>query len=87
MHRRGSKWRSAPGALDDPLAEAAKERVDAARLGYLRTLLLENGYTDADARQTAQILYLLVLGAGDMLPPVPPDELRELARWVCHERA
>ncbi|MEU7768374.1 hypothetical protein AB0B25_25140 [Nocardia sp. NPDC049190] len=24
----------------------------------------------------------LLLGAGDKLPPVPPGELRELARWV-----
>ncbi|WP_063046720.1 TetR/AcrR family transcriptional regulator [Nocardia pseudovaccinii] len=69
-------------ALDDPIAAAAKERVDGTRLGVLRTLLADCGYAEADAEQTAQILYLLVLGAGNMLPAVPPAQLRVLCRRV-----
>ncbi|MFI9406735.1 TetR/AcrR family transcriptional regulator [Nocardia sp. NPDC052316] len=69
-------------AIDDPLAAEVKERIDAARLGFLRTLLGESGYGADDARQLAQLLYLLVLGAGSMIPAVSPEELRVLARRV-----
>ncbi|MET8775448.1 TetR/AcrR family transcriptional regulator [Nocardia sp. NPDC004654] len=65
-------------ALDDPVAAAAKQRVDAARLAFLRELLGEIGYPEPAAEQTAQILYLLVLGAGNTLPEVPPERLRVL---------
>ncbi|WP_460697623.1 TetR/AcrR family transcriptional regulator [Nocardia thraciensis] len=69
-------------ALNEPLAAAAKERVDKARLDFLRTLLIEGGRADADARATARILYLLVLGSASMRPTVPPEELRDLCRRV-----
>lgn len=69
-------------ALDDSVAAAAAARVDAARLGFLRTLLLESGYAKAEAQQVAQILYLLVLGSSSMLPTVPPEELRVLVGRV-----
>ncbi|MFD0365666.1 TetR/AcrR family transcriptional regulator [Nocardia sp. GCM10030253] len=69
-------------ALNDPIAAAAKERVDNARLGFLWILLTESGYTEADAHDIAQILYLLVLGAGNMLPAIPPEQLRALCRRV-----
>ncbi|MFE7795999.1 TetR/AcrR family transcriptional regulator [Nocardia sp. NPDC057440] len=69
-------------ALNDPIAAAAKQRVDNARLGFLRTLLRESGYAETDAHDIAQILYLLVLGAGSVLPAVPPEQLRELCRRI-----
>ncbi|WP_280386852.1 TetR/AcrR family transcriptional regulator [Nocardia wallacei] len=69
-------------ALNEPLAAAAKERVDKARFEFLRTLLREDNRADADARATARILYLLVLGSASMRPTVPPRELRELCRRV-----
>ncbi|MFQ6393278.1 TetR/AcrR family transcriptional regulator [Nocardia sp. KC 131] len=69
-------------ALNDPVAATAKERVDAARLGFLRTLLTEAGYAETDVRELAQILYLLVLGAGNMLPAIPPAQMRVLCRRV-----
>ncbi|MEV6273638.1 TetR/AcrR family transcriptional regulator [Nocardia sp. NPDC051832] len=69
-------------ALDDPVAAAAKERVDAVRLGFLRELLRECGYTGSDAEQTAQILYLLVLGAGHLMPELPPERLRVLCERI-----
>lgn len=69
-------------ALDDPIAAAAKERVDSTRLGVLRTLLMDCGYAKDAAEETAQILYLLVLGAGNVLPTVPPERLRILCRRV-----
>ncbi|MFC9892158.1 TetR/AcrR family transcriptional regulator [Nocardia sp. NPDC127579] len=69
-------------ALDDPLAATAKQRVDAARLDYLRELLHDCGYPAPAAEQTAQILYLLVLGAGAIMPELPPDQLRVLCERV-----
>ncbi|MFG1793880.1 TetR/AcrR family transcriptional regulator [Nocardia sp. NPDC049149] len=69
-------------AIDDPAAAEVKQRIDAVRLGFLRKLLRESGYGETDAIQTARILYLLVLGASNMLPVVPPEELRILAERV-----
>jgi AcrR family transcriptional regulator len=69
-------------ALDDPIAAAAKERVDRSRLAFLRKLLAECGYDEADTEQIAQILYLLVLGSGNMLPGVTPEQLRVLCQRV-----
>ncbi|MGW4848207.1 TetR/AcrR family transcriptional regulator [Nocardia brasiliensis] len=69
-------------AIDDPAAAEVKARIDTARLDILQKLLQESGYADTDAWETARILYLLVLGASNMLPAVPPEELRTLARRV-----
>ncbi|BCK59032.1 TetR/AcrR family transcriptional regulator [Nocardia wallacei] len=69
-------------ALNEPLAAAAKERVDKARLDFLRTLLLEDGHREHDAQAMARMLYLFVLGAASMRPTVPPEELRDLCRRV-----
>lgn len=69
-------------ALDDPVAAAAKERVDATRLAFLRELLAEDGHDAESAERTAQIIYLLVLGAGNILPEVPPEQLRVLYSQV-----
>lgn len=69
-------------ALDDPVAAAVKTRIDTARLTFLRELLGANGYSDTDADEIAHILYLLVLGAGNMLPEVTSEQLRALSRRI-----
>ncbi|WP_167461029.1 TetR/AcrR family transcriptional regulator [Nocardia brasiliensis] len=69
-------------AIEDPAAAEVKARIDAARLGILRKLLQDSGYAETEAAETARILYLLVLGASNMLPAVSAEELRRLARRV-----
>ncbi|MBB5914880.1 AcrR family transcriptional regulator [Nocardia transvalensis] len=69
-------------ALSEPLAAAAKQRVDKTRVDFLHGLLLQGGCTEDDARATAGILYLMVLGAASMRPAMPPEELRALCERV-----
>jgi AcrR family transcriptional regulator len=69
-------------ALDDEQARAAKERVDRVRIDYLRELWLELSGDAVAADRMAKVLYLLLLGAGHILPPVPPAELAVLYRTV-----
>jgi AcrR family transcriptional regulator len=64
-------------ALQDTEARAAQERVDQARTGYLRALCQGiDGVDDPD--RLAQLLYLLLIGAEQVLPPVSKRELRDL---------
>ncbi len=46
----------------DPLARAAVDRVDAARLAFLRSLLVQLGYRDEDAEARGLLLYSLLIG-------------------------
>lgn len=58
-------------AQTDPEAQAVVERVDQQRLQFL-TELLHDIYADAaTARAMAQLFYSVLLGAPQMLPPMP----------------
>ncbi len=72
-------------ALDEPLAAAAKERVDGQRLAFLRSLLAASGRTPRAAADLADLLYLTLLGAGHVLPTVPPERVRELFEAILRE--
>ncbi|NKY16282.1 TetR/AcrR family transcriptional regulator [Streptomyces somaliensis] len=64
-------------ALQDPEVCALQQRVDRARIGYLRELVRgDDG--DADATPLARLLYLLLVGAQQLVPPLPAGELREV---------
>jgi AcrR family transcriptional regulator len=66
-------------ALQDAEARAAQERIDHARTAYLRQLCrgLDSKQLD-DPDRLARLLYLILIGAEQVLPPVPGSELREL---------
>lgn len=69
-------------ALQDPEAHAAKERVDRTRMAYLRALWFEISGDTTESHEMAQLLYVLLLGAGSVLPAVTPAELRRLYQRV-----
>lgn len=62
-------------ALQDPEVRAAQERLDRTRTGYLRSLCQD--LTD-DPELSAHLLYLVLVGAGHVIPPVPPATLRRI---------
>jgi len=57
-------------ALEDPEVDAAQSRVDATRIAYLRGLCREIS-DDDEADDLGLMLYLLVVGAECVRPPVP----------------
>ena len=64
-------------ALQDPEVRAAQERVDEARTAYLKELCHELE-ADVDADRFAQLLYLILIGAEQVLPPITREDLREI---------
>jgi AcrR family transcriptional regulator len=65
-------------ALQDGEARKAQERVDRARTQYLQTLCRGLESTLIDPDQLAELLYLILIGAEQVLPPVSSAKLREL---------
>ena len=63
-------------AKQDPEAAAVQERVDATRIAYLRGVCEQTGHAKPDLM--AQLLYLMLVGAEHLMPPLPKDELREM---------
>jgi AcrR family transcriptional regulator len=69
-------------ALQDDEVRAAQERVDRARTEYLK-LLCQSLAKDLDGRlvdpdRLARLLYLILIGAEQVLPTLPRGELRDL---------
>jgi AcrR family transcriptional regulator len=64
-------------ALQDPEVRAAQERVDKARMAYLEKLCRGLG-ADVDPDRFAQLLYLILIGAEQVLPPIGKKDLREI---------
>jgi len=62
-------------AQQDAEVRALQERIDARRLDYLRTLWTELSGDAGEADQVAKLLYLVVIGAGHLIPPIPKNEL------------
>lgn len=69
-------------AQQDVEAARTQERVDRTRIDYVRSLTsgFDVDHTTADAM--ASLLYLTLIGAGHVIPPVLAAELRELFRTI-----
>ncbi|MEU0569087.1 TetR/AcrR family transcriptional regulator [Nonomuraea sp. NPDC005983] len=63
-------------ALQDDGVRAVQERIDRLRTAYLRTLAREAGADEADA--LARLLYLVLVGAQQVVPPLPTADLRDV---------
>ncbi|MEV8529383.1 helix-turn-helix domain-containing protein [Streptomyces sp. NPDC052000] len=61
-------------AKQDPEAARVQERIDATRIGYLRQLCEQAGHCSPD--QMAKMIYLMLVGAEHLMPPLPKSELR-----------
>lgn len=65
-------------AQQDPVVRAAQHRVDRIRIGYLRDLWLALSGDAGEASRMGRLLYLMLIGAGHVIPPLPARELRQL---------
>ncbi|MFJ3923447.1 TetR/AcrR family transcriptional regulator [Streptomyces sp. NPDC090022] len=65
-------------ALQDPEVHALQERVDRSRIDYLRTLWHELGGPEAEVEPMAKLLYLVLVGAQQVVPPIPASDLRDV---------
>jgi AcrR family transcriptional regulator len=64
-------------ALQDAEVRAAQERVDRARTSYLKELC-RGLKAEVDPDRFAQLLYLILIGAEQVLPSMPKADLREI---------
>ncbi|MEU4190591.1 TetR/AcrR family transcriptional regulator [Kribbella sp. NPDC026611] len=64
-------------ALQDPEVRATQERVDKARTAYL-TELCRGIKPDVDPDRFAQLLYLILIGAEQILPPIARTDVQEI---------
>jgi AcrR family transcriptional regulator len=64
-------------ALQDAEVRAAQERVDRARTSYLKELC-RGLKVEVDPDRFAQLLYLILIGAEQVLPSMPKADLREI---------
>ncbi|RZS37594.1 TetR family transcriptional regulator [Herbihabitans rhizosphaerae] len=62
-------------ALQDTEVRAAQERVDRTRVDYLSGLWLRISGDRDEAARMGTLLYLVLIGAGHMLPPLTAEQL------------
>jgi len=65
-------------ALQDPEVRTAQERIDRRRGDYLQSLWFELTGDDEQAARMGRLLYLILIGAGQHIPAIGPEELRQL---------
>ncbi|WP_043625971.1 TetR/AcrR family transcriptional regulator [Nonomuraea candida] len=65
-------------AQQDAGVRAVQERVDRTRIDYLRVLWRDLGGPEPDVTPMAHLLYLVLIGAQQVIPPVPAPELRDI---------
>lgn len=65
-------------ALQDAEARATVERVDQARIDYLRGLWHAITGDETEATDMATLLYVVLIGSEQLLPPVETTQLRRL---------
>lgn len=65
-------------ALQDPEVQQVQQRVDQTRIEYLRSVWQVLTGDSEEAAQMGRLLYVILIGAGHVIPPIPPDELRRL---------
>ncbi|MEV4223446.1 TetR/AcrR family transcriptional regulator [Nonomuraea sp. ATR24] len=65
-------------ALQDAEVRAVQERVDRTRIDYLRVLWRDLGGPESDVDPMAHLLYLVLIGAQQIIPAVPAPQLRDI---------
>ncbi|MEV5725011.1 TetR/AcrR family transcriptional regulator [Streptomyces pharetrae] len=78
-------------ALQDPEVRRLQERVDRLRIDYLESLTAGLPGDDTAAPALARLLYLLLVGSQQLVPPLPAAELRDVyalaLRPALHRKA
>ncbi len=65
-------------AMHDAEVQATQERIDHARLGFLQQTWFDLSADAAESALMGRLLYVILVGAEQVRPPVSPDELRGL---------
>ncbi len=65
-------------ALQDSAVREVQQRVDQTRIDYLRSVWQLLTGDCEEASQMGHLLYVVLIGAGHIIPAIPPDELRHL---------
>lgn len=65
-------------AAQDDDARVTQQRVDATRIAYLQSLWLQITGDDLKAADMGRMLYLLLIGAHHVVPPLTASEMRRL---------
>ncbi len=65
-------------AHSDGLVREYQARVDARRVDYIRGLCQQIGRDEGRALFIAQLVYAVLIGGEDMIPPLPPSALRQM---------
>ncbi len=65
-------------ASQDPQAHTAIRRIDQARVAYLRGLWADMTGDEGEAADVGVLLYVILIGATQVLPRVEVDELRRM---------
>lgn len=65
-------------ALQDPQVRDALERVDATRMAYLRDVWFDLTGDALESHRMGRLLYVVLVGAEQVVPPVAPDDLRAI---------
>ncbi|MFE3449951.1 TetR/AcrR family transcriptional regulator [Nonomuraea sp. NPDC059194] len=65
-------------ALQDSEVQALQQRVDRLRVDYVKSLWRDLGGPEAEVEPMARLLYLVLVGAQQVVPPVPAEDLREI---------
>lgn len=71
-------------ALQDPEARATQERIDSRRTEYLRKLCRGLDQVE-DPDRLARLLYLVLIGAEQVLPALPSGELRDIYALILRQ--
>jgi AcrR family transcriptional regulator len=69
-------------AQRDPQVAAMLAEVDRTRVEYLESVYRRTGRSPAEARHLSQLLYVIVIGAGQVLPPLSTEDLGAVYRLV-----
>jgi AcrR family transcriptional regulator len=69
-------------ALQDPDAREAQKRIDRTRLGYVRSLWRQHSGDEAEAKLVALLVYLVAVGADQVVPAIRPGQLRDLYEMI-----
>lgn len=69
-------------AVQDDAARRTQERIDAARLRLLTSIWVRITGDETTARTAALLPHLIAIGAGVLVPPLPPDELRRVFELI-----
>jgi len=61
-----------------------QERVDATRMAYLESIVLERTGSPQQAHDISKLLYLLLVGSHHVLPALPTSEVNRLYDFVLN---